>query len=80
MKLLPKTGRTHQLRVHMKYLQRPIVSDHLYAPTKPDALGFSRLALHARKISFKGMNGEAVSVKAPYPKDFSLAVAKYGIS
>lgn len=75
--LFPKTGRTHQLRVHMKYLQRPIVSDHLYAPTKPDALGFVRVALHARKITFSDLSGEVLSVEAPYPEDFDSALAKY---
>jgi 23S rRNA pseudouridine1911/1915/1917 synthase len=77
MHLFPKTGRTHQLRVHMKYLQRPIVSDHLYAPTKPDALGFKRVALHARIITFKDMKGENISITAPYPLDFTTALAKY---
>lgn len=80
MHLFPKTGRTHQLRVHMKYLQRPIVSDHLYAPTKRDALGFSRVALHARRISFTDPKGDAVSIEAPYPKDFTDALAKYPLS
>lgn len=75
--LYPKTGRTHQLRVHMKFLQRPIVSDKLYAPSKPLALGFSRLALHARRISFIDQDGKAVSVEAPYPKDFEQAIAGY---
>lgn len=78
MHLFPKTGRTHQLRVHMKYLQRPIVADELYAPTKPAALGFQRLALHARKISFFDLSGGEVTVEAPYPEDFAQALAKYG--
>lgn len=80
MHLFPKTGRTHQLRVHMKYLQRPIVADTLYAPTKPEALGFRRVALHARSITFTAPSGERVSVTAPYPEDFGAAVAKYVIS
>jgi 23S rRNA pseudouridine1911/1915/1917 synthase len=75
--LFPKTGRTHQLRVHMKFLQRPIVSDTLYAPTKPDALGFSRVALHAYKISFVDQNGINIEVEAPYPDDFTQALARY---
>lgn len=73
--LWPKTGRTHQLRVHMKYLQRPIVSDTLYGG-KP-ALGFTRIALHARQISFAGLGGEKIEVIAPYPPDFEVAIAKY---
>jgi 23S rRNA pseudouridine1911/1915/1917 synthase len=73
--LFPKTGRTHQLRVHLKYIQRPIVADHLYAPTKTDALGFSRLALHARKITFTTPTGERITAEAPYPLDFERALA-----
>lgn len=75
MHLFPKTGRTHQLRVHMKYLQHPIVADALYAPTKPLALGFSRVALHARKISFRDLSNEVLTVTAPYPADFERALA-----
>ncbi len=78
MHLFPKTGRTHQLRVHMKYLQRPIVADSLYGSSKPKALGFERLALHARKISFSTLTGEAITVEAPYHADFQMALAKYG--
>lgn len=77
MHLFPKTGRTHQLRVHLKYLQRPIVSDKLYAPEKPPALGFSRLALHARTIGFTTTSGERITVTAPYPPDFEAALARY---
>jgi 23S rRNA pseudouridine1911/1915/1917 synthase len=77
MYLFPKTGRTHQLRVHMKYLQRPIVADSLYGATKPTALGFERLALHARTITFFDLHGDQVAVEAPYPSDFQDALAKY---
>jgi 23S rRNA pseudouridine1911/1915/1917 synthase len=78
MHLFPKTGRTHQLRVHMKYLQRPIVADGLYGPSKPLALGFERLALHARNLTFTLLNGQEMTIQAPYPKDFEGALAKYG--
>lgn len=77
VQLFPKTGRTHQLRVHMKYIQRPICSDHLYAPYKREALGFSRVALHARKISFTDRTGSRHEIEAPYPADFKDALAKY---
>ncbi len=77
MELSPKTGRTHQLRVHMKYLQRPIVSDTLYAPTKREALGFSRVALHARYIQFIDQQGQEIEAQAPYPADFEAALARY---
>jgi 23S rRNA pseudouridine1911/1915/1917 synthase len=40
--LLPETGRTHQLRVHMKSIQHPIIGDGLYAPKTVGMLGFNR--------------------------------------
>jgi len=51
----PKTGRTHQLRIHAKYLGHPIVSDNLYAGRKTvrkDRLWCPRLFLHASAITF----------------------------
>lgn len=80
IQLFPMTGRTHQLRVHMQYLQRPIVGDRLYGESKPAALGFSRVALHARMVTFKGGGGDMVSITAPYPQDFEVAIAKYGVA
>ncbi|MCC6198711.1 RluA family pseudouridine synthase [Candidatus Nomurabacteria bacterium] len=75
MHLWPKTGRTHQLRVHMKYLQRPIVSDSLYGGKR--ALGFERVALHARTITFSAPSGGEITVTAPYPADFAAAIGRY---
>ena len=46
--LFPKTGRTHQLRVHMAYLKHPILGDDKYGK----ANSFPRLALHAQAIGF----------------------------
>jgi 23S rRNA pseudouridine1911/1915/1917 synthase len=70
----PKTGRTHQIRVHCKAIERPIVGDSLYAPGRDSALGFKRLALHAARISFTALNGERITITAPYPEDFEWAV------
>ncbi len=75
--LFPKTGRTHQLRVHMKYLNHPIVGDSLYGGSRKDALGFKRLALHARKISFKTPDGKVHEVEAPFPADFKRTLQKH---
>lgn len=47
--LFPKTGRTHQLRVHMKYLGHPILGDEKYG----SGHNFPRLALHAQSIRFR---------------------------
>lgn len=70
----PKTGRTHQIRVHFQALQHPVVADPLYAATKPKLLGFDRLALHAKQVSFVNLKGDRVEVEAPYPSDFQRAL------
>jgi 23S rRNA pseudouridine1911/1915/1917 synthase len=73
LELNPKTGRTHQIRTHLKAVNHPIICDSLYAPKRECALGFERLALHAKKIEFRGLNGENIVVEASEPKDFELA-------
>lgn len=70
----PKTGRTHQLRVHMKYANTPIICDNKYAPKRGCLLGFERLALHAKSIKFVEMDFEEKIVEAPYPEDFLKAI------
>ena len=70
----PKTGRTHQIRVHLRAINHPIVGDSLYAPKRERALGFTRLALHARSLSVLLPSGEQKEVTAPYPADFEGAL------
>jgi len=70
----PQTGRTHQIRVHFKAINYPVVADSLYAPNHPKALGFDRVALHSFSISFKGLDNKSVIVTAPLPKDFKRAI------
>ncbi len=76
LELEPHTGRTHQIRVHLKAINHPVICDTLYAPTRPAALGFQRLALHARAIHFTDAGGNDIAVEAPYPADFEAAIAK----
>lgn len=71
----PKTGRTHQIRVHAKYLHHPVIADNLYASRKEKLLGFERLALHAFSLEFKDQGGFTQKVEAPYPEDFQKALA-----
>lgn len=79
VELMPKTGRTHQIRVHMRATGNPIVCDAVYAPLRKGILGFDRLALHARSISFKSLSGEPIFASAPYPPDFTKAIETLGI-
>ena len=73
LELKPKTGRTHQIRIHLKYLGFPIVSDEFYAGRKTarsDRAWCPRLFLHASKISFKHpKTGKNVSFKSELPDD-----------
>lgn len=70
----PLTGRTHQIRVHLKSLHHPIICDPLYASGKDCILGFSRQALHARSISFRLPGGMNVGAEAELPADFKQAL------
>jgi 23S rRNA pseudouridine1911/1915/1917 synthase len=70
----PKTGRTHQIRVHARYIQHPVIADPLYATRKEKLLGFKRLALHAYKIAFTDMEGFSKEYIAQYPADFEHAL------
>ncbi len=70
----PRTGRTHQIRVHLKAIDKPIVCDDLYAGNRECLLGFKRLALHAREISFFDCAGERQTVQADFPEDFENAI------
>ncbi len=76
----PKTGRTHQIRVHFKAINHPVVSDQLYASDKPEALGFKRTALHSYSIEFTNCSGKKILVKAPMPKDFKEGLKELGIA
>ena len=71
----PKTGRTHQIRVHLRSLHLPIICDTLYAPTRPPLLGFSRMALHAYRLTLTPHWSEKpITLVAEYPDDFTSAM------
>lgn len=77
LRVMPETGRTHQIRVHLKAIHHPIVSDPLYAPNQPKDLGMKRVALHARAINFPLMNGDMHTAIAPIPPDLAPAVLRF---
>lgn len=74
---MPKTGRTHQIRVHFKAISHPVVCDRLYAPGRECALGFERLALHSFQIGFEKEIGNFIEIEAPYPADFKKALEEF---
>jgi 23S rRNA pseudouridine955/2504/2580 synthase len=82
----PITGRLHQIRIHLASIDAPILADAVYGGpnlylsdikrrvnlkqyTEEQPL-MQRVALHAFRIAFKGLQDEPISVEAPYPKDF----------
>ena len=75
LELRPKTGRTHQLRIHLKSISHPIVCDAVYVPGKPCLAGLKRQALHALSIEFKLLNGKEIRVESPLTADFKKALA-----
>lgn len=81
MLLKPHTGRTHQIRVHMKAIRLPIVADPIYGNrglVGDDVPG--RLMLHAWKLAFPHpQTGEAMSFEAPIPADMTRAIEKLSL-
>lgn len=66
----PVTGRTNQIRIHLKGIGHPIVGESVYAFRKDFKLRFKRVALHARRIEFKHpVTKENMVFESPLPKD-----------
>ena len=90
VKLIPETGRTHQLRVHLKSIGHPIFGDQAYGGGPKYAKSFhvkytqlinqliktiSRVALHAQKLGIiHPVTGEKMSFTAPIPADYKSAI------
>lgn len=66
LEVTPLTGRTHQIRIHLKQLGFPILGD-----TKYEGRTYPRLMLHSYKLSLIGMNGQEIKVKAEIPEVFT---------
>ena len=73
--LEPKTGRTHQIRVHMAHIGTPLLGDFLYGEECPDII--SRHALHAARLEFTHpTNGGLLRMSAPMPADMLTVINK----
>lgn len=74
LSVMPKTGRTHQIRVHLKALGYPIVCDHLYAEGRICVGGLVRPALHASRLTLTLPSGEERTFEVPLPSDMTFAI------
>lgn len=90
VRCVPITGRMHQIRVHLQCLQAPIVCDPTYGgdyiflsqikrkfnlKSETEELPLiKRVALHAHAIHFKDLDGQVLSITAPYASDFEVLV------
>ena len=89
----PRTGRTHQIRVHAEHIGHPLLGDRIYG--QPDEvflhlldhgedawtrakIGFSRQALHAREMSLPHPDGGSVRIVAPLPADLAAVLRAGG--
>lgn len=71
LELIPKTGRTHQLRVHLAYLKHPILGDSKYGNKKE----FPRLALHAKDLGFfHPRKNKFLEFSSPLPQEIKDAI------
>jgi 23S rRNA pseudouridine1911/1915/1917 synthase len=69
VRLFPKTGRTHQLRLHLAHIGTPIYSDFLYG----EEIDGERTRLHCRCLTFPHpFSGEMMKIEAPLPDDMKL--------
>lgn len=80
LRLRPRTGRTHQLRVHLKYLGHPLVGDPVYGGRKNirhDSAWCPRLFLHAAALTFyHPRSGKVVSVSSQLPTELTSVLSK----
>lgn len=69
------TGRTHQIRVHLKSIHFPVVGDPVYGSNKKFRK-YSHQMLHGKKLEFTHPQGERMSFCAPLPEDFATLLEK----
>jgi len=76
-----ETGRTHQIRVHMRFIQHPLIGDHVYGRMDSgEALGIHRPWLHARRLTFAHpRDGHELTFVVPLPTDLRESLCSPGL-
>jgi 23S rRNA pseudouridine1911/1915/1917 synthase len=75
----PRTGRTHQIRVHLSVIGHPVLGDRAYGGGGDDAksLGLTRPFLHSWRIAFDHpMTGERIEIEDPLPEELLEALRR----
>jgi tRNA pseudouridine65 synthase len=86
VRVRPRTGRSHQIRRHMKHLSHPVLGDTTHGDGRENRklrveVGLHRLALHAARIAFPHPGtGERVEAEAPVPDDLAGPLERLGIA
>lgn len=75
----PRTGRTHQIRVHFQALGHPLIGDRIYHSPQYAPIETPRLLLHARRVTFSDISGTVHTFQAPLDADFSLFLEQNGL-
>lgn len=70
LEVFPKTGRTHQIRVHLHSIGHPIVGDKKYTFKEYKNIAAPRMFLHAESLSFSGPDGKKYFFKSDPPEEF----------
>ncbi|MEK7500729.1 MAG: RluA family pseudouridine synthase [Patescibacteria group bacterium] len=74
LEVTPKTGRMHQIRVHLKAIGHPVAGDKKYAPAPKNPKHLGRMFLHAAYLSFTSAEGEKFSFHSPLPEELERAL------
>jgi 23S rRNA pseudouridine1911/1915/1917 synthase len=80
LRAYPKTGRTHQIRVHLASIHCPVVGDKLYGRKNDLFPELGRQFLHAEEIEFEDASGKELKFKASLPIELKRLLSQAGIT
>jgi 23S rRNA pseudouridine1911/1915/1917 synthase len=69
VELMPQTGRTHQIRIHLASIDHPIIGDKLYGGEKQNLFNLDRHFLHAKSLEFSLKEGGRIKLETGLPED-----------